>query len=86
MNAMNREEMSSIFGLHDNCPLMSHIETNNRTTPATSAMHHDGVTDSKNGDKKPEIVTYYNCTVCSSSSGSYVHNSLCVHWWTLHDF
>lgn len=58
--SFNRNDLSSIFGFHDQLTLVSYAPKSGKAVIALSSMHHDKTID---GDaKKPEIILHYNST------------------------
>lgn len=60
----HREICSSMFGFHeDEMTLSSYVPKKNKVVLMLSTMHYDNsIDDSTGGQKKPEILTFYNMT------------------------
>ncbi|XP_066946066.1 piggyBac transposable element-derived protein 4-like [Macrobrachium rosenbergii] len=61
----NRPPVDSMFGFGDNLTLVSYIpksRNKKKNVVLVSSMHHDAKIDEATGDKKPEIITFYNST------------------------
>jgi len=56
-----RQELSSLFGFHDQLTLVSFVPKPGKAVLAISTLHHDATTDAQMSNK-PEIILHYNGT------------------------